>query len=96
MLIAPSAYHRLTFHYQHKRQLVFLANRFAIAGLAFLALAMTGAIILITEVLFGTVTTAVTGAWRFSIFLVFWLRCRCGGASGTGAELPTVDLPADP
>ena len=62
LLIAPSAYHRLTFRYQQKHQLVFLANRFAIAGLGFLALAMTGAIMLITDVLFGTATTVVTGA----------------------------------
>ncbi|HEX3733817.1 MAG TPA: DUF6328 family protein [Solirubrobacterales bacterium] len=73
LLIAPSAYHRLTFHYQHKRQLVFLANRFAIAGLAFLALAMTGAIVLITDVLFGAAAvTAVTGAVAISMFALLW------------------------
>ena len=57
LLISPSAYHRLTFHLQQKRHLVFLANRFAIAGLGFLALAMTGAIMLITDVLFGGIAT---------------------------------------
>src|SRR4029077_179535 len=54
LLISPSAYHRLTFRYQQKRKLIFYSNRFAIAGLFFLALAMTGAIALITAVLFGT------------------------------------------
>ena len=54
MLISPSAYHRLTFRYQQKRRLIFYANRFSIVGLVFLALAMTGAIMLITDVLFGT------------------------------------------
>src|SRR5215468_1775361 len=33
LLIAPSAYHRLTFRYQQKHRLVFIANRLAIAGL---------------------------------------------------------------
>jgi hypothetical protein len=33
LLISPSAYHRMTFHLQQKGHLVFLANRFAIAGL---------------------------------------------------------------
>jgi uncharacterized membrane protein len=97
MLIAPSAYHRLTFHFQHKRQLVFLANRFAIAGLAFLALAMTGAIMLITEVLFDPVMTAITSAAALAMFVAFWLllplrrrlRYRAAG-------LPQADPPADP
>src|SRR6185503_20063245 len=59
MLIAPSAYHRLSFHYQQKHRLVFIANRLAIAGLATLALAMTCAVMLVTNFLFGTVATTV-------------------------------------
>jgi hypothetical protein len=72
LLIAPSAYHRITFHFQKKRELVFLANRFAIAGLGFLALAMTGAITLITDVLFGTAMTVVTSVGAFSMFALLW------------------------
>jgi hypothetical protein len=72
LLIAPSAYHRVTFHFQQKRQLVFLANRFAIAGLGFLALAMTGAVMLITDVLFGTAMTVVTSVAVFAMFLLLW------------------------
>jgi len=96
MLIAPSAYHRLTFRFQQKRRLVFLSNRFAIAGLAFLALAMTGATVLITEVLFDPTMTVITGALAFSMFLVFWLllplrrRFRY-----LAAGLQTVDLRED-
>ena len=41
----------------------------AIAGLAFLALAMTGAIVLITDVLFGAVATVVTGALALTMFV---------------------------
>jgi Family of unknown function (DUF6328) len=72
LLISPSAYHRLTFRYQQKRRLVFYANRFAIAGLVFLALAMTGAIMLITDVLFGPVATVVTTVATVIVFSVFW------------------------
>jgi hypothetical protein len=72
LLISPSAYHRLTFHLQQKRHLVFLANRFAIAGLGFLALAMTGAIMLITDVLFGGVATIVVTTGAALMFAVFW------------------------
>src|SRR6478609_8728410 len=73
LLIAPSAYHRITFHLQQKHELVFLANRFTIAGLSFLALAMTGAIVLITDVLFGTAaTTIVTGVAAAGVFVFLW------------------------
>jgi hypothetical protein len=72
LLISPSAYHRLTFRYQQKRKLIFYSNRFAIAGLAFLALAMTGAIMLITDVLFGAAATAVTSSIAFLSFGFFW------------------------
>ena len=72
LFIAPSAYHRLTFRYQQKHRLVFIANRLAIAGLAVLALAMTCAVMLITDVLFGTATTVVTVALVFATFVVLW------------------------
>jgi hypothetical protein len=72
LLIAPSAYHRMTFRMQQKDHLIFLANRFSIAGLACLALAMTGAIVLITDVLFGSVATIVTGTAALSVFLLLW------------------------
>jgi hypothetical protein len=72
LLISPSAYHRLTFRMQQKDHLVFLANRFAIAGLGALALAMTGAIVLITDVLYGATATAVTGGLALFTFALFW------------------------
>jgi hypothetical protein len=97
LLIAPSAYHRLTFRYQQKGRLVFIANRLSIAGLAVLALAMTSAIMLVTNVLFGTVaTTVVTTTLVLGMFLVLWavlplkrrLRYRDEG-------LPLLDPPRD-
>jgi hypothetical protein len=72
MLISPSAYHRITFRYQQKRRLVYYANRFAIVGLAFLALAMTGAILLITDVLFSTAAAWVTAGLALCFFSFFW------------------------
>ena len=97
LLIAPSAYHRLTFRYQQKGRLVFIANRLAIAGLTVLALAMTCAIMLVTNVLFGTVaTTVVTTALVLTMFVVLWavlplkrrLKYRDEG-------LPLLDPPRD-
>jgi len=97
LLIAPSAYHRLTFRYQQKGRLVFIANRLAIAGLGALALAMTCAVMLITNVLFGTaVTTIVTTLSVLTMFVVLWavlplkrrLRYR-------DEDLRLLDPPAD-
>jgi Family of unknown function (DUF6328) len=72
LLIAPTAYHRLTFHLQQKRELIFLANRLAIAGLGFLALAMTGALMLITDILFGGIATVVVTAGAAAMFIGLW------------------------
>jgi hypothetical protein len=72
LLIAPTAYHRLTFHLQQKQELVFLANRLAIAGLGFLALAMTGALMLITDILFGGIATVVVTAGAAAMFIGLW------------------------
>ena len=49
LLIAPSAHHRINFRQQDKAYIIFLANRLTIAGLAFLAGAMTGVVWLITD-----------------------------------------------
>src|SRR5258707_5196669 len=72
LLISPSAYHRMTFRMQQKDDLIFLANKLAIAGPGCLALAMTGAVMLITDVLFGGVATAVTSIATLLMFATFW------------------------
>ena len=72
LLIAPTSYHRITFRLQRKEELVQIANRLAIIGLTFLALAMTGAITLITDVLFGALITVVTATAAAMMFLLLW------------------------
>ncbi len=72
LLIAPTARHRLLFRQHDKEQIVSSSNRFAIAGLAALAAAMTGAVMLITDLLFKeTMVTWVT-AILGSLFVVMW------------------------
>jgi hypothetical protein len=96
LLISPSAYHRLTFRFQQKKRLVFYANRMAIAGLTFLALAMTGAIVLITHVLFGTATTIVTAALAVLMFALLWYALPLRARFRYQAEgLEPVDLPSE-
>ncbi len=68
--IAPSAQHRFLFRHDDKQYLVFASNRVVIGGLAFLALAMCGCLLLVTTKLFGVtagVLTAVLGALPFAI-----------------------------
>ncbi|HEX9967634.1 MAG TPA: DUF6328 family protein [Solirubrobacterales bacterium] len=72
LLISPTSYHRMTFRRGQKDHLISIANRLAIAGIGCLALAMTGAIVLITDVLFGTTATVVFGAAALSMFVALW------------------------
>lgn len=72
LLIAPTVHHRVTFRRQDKEFIVLLANRLAIAGLALLAVAMTGAITLITDVILGTIAAAVTSAATAIAFGWLW------------------------
>jgi hypothetical protein len=52
-LIAPTATHRLRFHKGDRAYVIESANRLLIAGLVFLALAIVGAVALITDFLYG-------------------------------------------
>jgi uncharacterized membrane protein len=72
LLIAPTAYHRLTFRKQQKQRLVVIANRAAIVGLGFLALAMTGVVLLVTDFLFSTIVTVLCTAFAGMLFAIFW------------------------
>jgi predicted membrane channel-forming protein YqfA (hemolysin III family) len=72
LLISPTSYHRMNFRMGQKEQLLAVANKLAIVGLAALALAMTGAIVLITDYLFGATATVVTGVLAFLVFVLFW------------------------
>ena len=59
-LIAPTARHRIRFRELDKEWVVQTANRLTIVGLAFLGLAMSGALLLVAHLVFGNVTAAVT------------------------------------
>jgi Family of unknown function (DUF6328) len=94
LLIAPTAYHRITFRYQQKYRLVFIANRCALGGLLALALAMICAVMLITDVLFGTVTTIVVVVLGVGMFGTLWLALPLRRRLKYRAEgLPLLDPP---
>lgn len=62
LLIAPTARHRIRFRTGDKEYVVFSSNRLAIAGLAFLGLGLVGALMLVSDFLFGTATMIVTAS----------------------------------
>ena len=72
LLIAPSAHHRINFRQQDKAYIVFLANKLTIVGLGLLALAMSGVVFLITDVLYGSTATALATAGALIAFAVLW------------------------
>ena len=58
LLIAPAAQHRVLFRQQDKEGLLHRSSRMAYAGLVVLAVAITSAVLLVTDVLFSR-----THAW---------------------------------
>jgi Family of unknown function (DUF6328) len=71
-LIAPSVHHRIEFRRQNKEQIIRTGNRIVIAGLSLLAIAMTGAVVFVTDVLYGAGTTVVVAGGVLLSFAVFW------------------------
>ena len=72
LLIAPSSHLRLLWRQHAKEVTLLTSNRLTIAGLAFLALAMTGAVFLITDFLFGGVLAVVVAVGIGGAFSWFW------------------------
>ena len=71
-LIAPTAHHRIEFRADDKERIVFAASRLSIIGLALLAAAMTGAVVLITDIVYHATTVVVVGAGVALLFSSLW------------------------
>ncbi len=72
LLMAPPAHHRLLFRQHEKPYLVALANRLAIAGLAFLALGFTGIMVLLSDYVVGGIAPIVAGALTLAFTGGLW------------------------
>ena len=70
--MAPTAYHRVLFRKGYKPQILFFANRAAMTGLAILALAMTGAILLIAHIIFGEAAAIAVAIPSGIVFAMLW------------------------
>jgi membrane-bound acyltransferase YfiQ involved in biofilm formation len=71
-LIAPSAYHRVMFEAHDKPNIIHLGTGQMLVGLAALAVAMNGAVLLVTDVLFEAGTVAVTVAALGTLYFTLW------------------------
>ena len=71
-LIAPTAHHRLEFRQQDKHRIVHTGNRIVVLGLLLLAVAMTGAVLFVTDFLYGSTTTIIASAAVAVAFALIW------------------------
>jgi Family of unknown function (DUF6328) len=72
LLIAPTAHHRLLFRKRDKENLVRVSNVMTIAGLAVLSVSLTGAVLLISDMLFKAPAPLIfTGAIGLT-FALLW------------------------
>ena len=72
LLIAPSAQHRILWRAQDKEALLRRANVLAIAGTVFLALAVTGAVWIVTNLIYKQAPTAVVTAGIAGLLVWVW------------------------
>lgn len=72
LLIAPSANHRIRWRERDKESLLRRANVMTIAGLTVLAVAMTAATFLVTDLLYEVPAASITAAGLAGAFAIAW------------------------
>lgn len=73
LFIAPAAQHRMLFGNQDESQLLGRFNRYAIAGLLCLGVALIGAVLLVTSFLFDSRRAVVTAVVSVAVILGLWV-----------------------
>jgi hypothetical protein len=72
LLIAPSAFHRLEWRSHDKEHLLTISNRFTIAGMAFLALAICAVVFLIADYIYNPIAGIVLAALAVVLYGGLW------------------------
>ena len=72
LFITPTSYHRLSWRDPDKERMLFTANRLAIAGTVFLAVAMAAVVFLIADVMYGGWQASVTAGGVAGLLAWFW------------------------
>ncbi len=72
LLTAPVADHRIVFRRHQKHDLLRVANVMALAGLATVALAISGAVLLVVSIVYDGLVAAVIAACVAGMYFVLW------------------------
>jgi O-antigen/teichoic acid export membrane protein len=72
LLTAPVAYHRLVFRRHKKHDLLRFSNVAALAGLLCVALAISGAVLLVLSVVYDGLVAAIIAAIVAAAYFVLW------------------------
>ena len=72
LVVAPVATHRVLFRRRRRELLVESGNRFALAGLAMLAVTVSGVVLLVVDVVVGTVEGWLAGGAILLVFTFLW------------------------
>ena len=72
LVVSPVAFHRVLFRQRRRHLLVESGNRFARAGLATLALTISGVVLLVVDVVVGTREAWVTSGLTLVLFTALW------------------------
>jgi hypothetical protein len=72
LLTAPAAWHRVLFRQGRREDVVAAGNTFLLAGLGFLAVAMTGTVLVLSEVILGGWIAFVIGGAALVLFGTLW------------------------
>ncbi|MDQ6779524.1 MAG: DUF6328 family protein, partial [Actinomycetota bacterium] len=72
LLIAPSIHHRILFRHRQKAYLLRVGNQAMIVGMVFLAVGLTGILILISDLTFGGTAAVVAGVLAAAMLGALW------------------------
>ena len=72
LLTAPVAYHRIVFRHHQRHDLLRFANAVALAGLTVVALAISGAVLLVVSVVYDGLVAAIIAALVAGIYFLLW------------------------
>ena len=72
LLTAPAAWHRVLFRLGQRKKIIHVADRLMLIGLAALACAMTGTVLLLAEIVIGGWGAIVCGVLAAGLFALLW------------------------
>ena len=95
LLIAPSAYHRVRWRQRDKERLLRTSNAFAIAGIAFLGLAVTAVVFVVTALLYATWWAALVSGLAAGLLVWCWYGLPLWRRLRDGRQQTPLVVPGD-